>query len=151
MTWKSWFQNAAMGVAALAVVEVVDHKLIHHEHGEPPPLAGSLVQHGAAFAMAALLGVAYSRVVPAPKWGAESGLAFARLPMVASMVSALPRSVVPGEEPIKPHLLQRAAHLAFWGAMTGMLMRTWGSQETAGEAHLPEMVRRLEMPAEGAM
>ena len=121
MTWQSLLKNASLGLLTMAAVKFL-------QRGSEEERSG--MEQVVDFALGATLAAAYSRLIPWEDWGIESGIAFAQLPMVASLAGLRPgertRASLAGRE---MQMARQAAELALWGALTGTAMRY------LGEAH----------------
>ena len=126
MTWQSLLKNASLGLLTMVAV-----KVLQRGSGEQHTGMEQVVD----FALGAALAAAYSRLIPWEDWGIESGIAFAQLPMVASLAGLRPgeraRAELAGRE---MQMARQAAELALWGALTGTAMRYLGEAHTEHRA-----------------
>lgn len=121
MNWQSLLKNASLGILTMAAIKML-------ERGGEMERPG--MERLVDFALGGALAAAYSRLIPWENWGIESGIAFAQLPMIASLAGLRPaqraRAETAGRE---MQMARQAAELALWGAFTGTAMRF------LGEAH----------------
>jgi hypothetical protein len=123
VTWQTLLKNASLGILTMAAVKLLQRDGDQEHSG---------IHQVVDFALGGVLAAAYSRLIPWEDWGIESGIAFAQLPMVASLAGLRPmereRAELAGRE---AQMARQAAELALWGALTGTAMRMLG--ETPGE------------------
>ncbi|MGH9534852.1 MAG: hypothetical protein ACRD2E_08340 [Terriglobales bacterium] len=128
MGWADWVRNAALGVLAASVVDFLQRRSVRTGEWE------AMAALASRWTLGAVLAAAYARLVPAEHWGVASGMAFAQLPMVASL-----RQALAGEG--DKNAAARAAEFATWGALSGVLIRYLGARPEGDVEH--ELVLRL--------
>lgn len=118
MSWQTLLKNASLGILTMAAVKLLQSGAREERSG---------IEQVVDFALGGTLAAAYSRLIPWEDWGIESGIAFAQLPMVASLAGLRPgeraRAELAGRE---MQMARQAAELALWGALTGTAMRFLG-------------------------
>lgn len=127
--WAAWIRNASLGLAAFALVDFLERRPV--QAGDWESMAGL----ASRWALGAVLAAAYARLVPPEHWGVQSGVAFAKLPVVGTLSQALR-----GESADAGHPAE-ASSFAFWGGLTGLLIHYFGAAP-GGEA-ADELVLRL--------
>jgi hypothetical protein len=141
MSWQTFVKNAALGVLAMAAVEVLDEGL-RRLNGHQPRIQPrrSATEQGLRLALGGALAAGYSRFVPAETWSRESGMAFAQLPVVLSLVNVLPRPNADHDGGTNPTL--EAVELSLWGAVLGQMMSWWGEDPRREERRTFDIVKK---------
>jgi len=118
VSWQTLLKNASLGILTMAAVKLLQSSEREKRSG---------IEQVVDFALGGTLAAAYSRLIPWEDCGIESGIAFAQLPMVASLAGLRPgeraRAELAGRE---MQMARQAAELALWGALTGTAMRFLG-------------------------